>query len=203
MLAATVALGAISISGLVGLLSEQNALATAQRSGSDSVEVLSAAKVLLSRAQSDQSLALVNRGTDQTDPLDFAAVMRELAPSQASGGLLGEVSALAARTRTTAAARRFAGDFAAYRTETARVDGFENGGLIDRAIAAAPAAGATSDRLSNNLAAQIAAAQQRFTRAAADATSAVSGLELAIPLITALAAALALLGLRQRINEYR
>ena len=38
---------------------------------------------------------------------------------------------------------------------------------------------------------------------AADASSDLSGLALAIPLITILAAVLALLGLRQRINEYR
>ena len=41
--------------------------------GSDSVELLSAATVLLSRAQGDLSLALVNRGTDETDPLDFTS----------------------------------------------------------------------------------------------------------------------------------
>jgi hypothetical protein len=57
--------------------------------------------------------------------------------------------------------------------------------------------------LSHDLAQQTAAAQGRFTRAAADATSSLGGLAFAVPLITALAAALALVGLRQRINEYR
>jgi hypothetical protein len=57
--------------------------------------------------------------------------------------------------------------------------------------------------LSHDLAEQTAAAQERFTQAAADATSALGGLGVAIPLITTLAALLALVGLRRRINEYR
>ena len=62
----------LGLGASIGLISEQNSLATAQRQGSDSVEVLSAANVLLSRAQGDLSLTLVNRGTDATDPDDFA-----------------------------------------------------------------------------------------------------------------------------------
>ena len=79
----------------------------------------------------------------------------------------------------------------------------EDGGQLTRAILLAPQASAISEQLSRDLAQQTDAAQGRFTRAAADATSALSGLAFAIPLITVLAAALALVGLRQRINEYR
>ena len=50
------------------------------RRNSDAVETLAATKVLLSRAQSDQSLTLVNRGSDETDPADFKAVTKALAP---------------------------------------------------------------------------------------------------------------------------
>ena len=61
------------------MVRSQNDLAAAQRHGSDSVELLSTADVLLSRAQGDLSLTLVNRGTDTTDPLDFkAAIARAL-----------------------------------------------------------------------------------------------------------------------------
>jgi hypothetical protein len=66
-----------------------------------------------------------------------------------------------------------------------------------------PAVSAISDRLSGRLVTEIAVAQNRFATSAADASSALSGLAPAIPLITVLAAALSLLGLRQRINEYR
>jgi hypothetical protein len=203
MLVGTVALTAILVWGVIGLVAEQNALATAQRHGSDSVEVLSATAVLLSRAQGDQSLTLVNRGTDETDPLDFTAVMHKLAPSHAGGGLIGKASALAHPAGTSGSARQFDADFAAYRAKTAQINNLEDTGQLGTAIDLAPAAGAISDRLSTELIRQIAAAQRRFTRAATDAHSALDGLWLAIPLVTAIAAALCVLGLRRRINEYR
>lgn len=200
-LLATVLLAAVSAWAIVGLIGEQNSLATAQRS-SDSVEVLSATSVLLSRAQSDQSLTLANRGSDQTDPADFLAVMRTLAPQ---AGLLGEVTILAGQSRTTAAAKQLTAEFASYQAETAKLAGLETKGQILEAIRLASSASATSiaERMSANLADQITAAQGRFSSAAAAAGSSLSGLSLAIPLLAALAAVFALTGLSQRLGEYR
>lgn len=200
MLVATVAVAAVSVWGVVGLLNEQNSLATAQQDGSDSVEVLSAATVMQSRAQSDLSLSVVNRGTDETDALDFLAVKPVLGP------LVGEVSALARRTGTTAAANRFDSDYASYQsTATLIADDEKLGQLTGAAgaLALEPSAARISDQVSTDLTGQISAAQTRFAHAAADATSALDGLSVAIPVITVLAAVAALLGLRQRINEYR
>ncbi len=200
-LLATVVLAAVSIWAVVGLIGEQSALASARR-GSDAVEVLSATRVLLSRAQSDQSLTLVNRGSDETDPADFAAVMRELAPN---GGLLGGVSALARRTGTSSPAHRLTTEFASYQAETTQITMLESNGRILDAIRRASAASASSiaDRLNAGIAGQITNAQGRFMSAAAAAASSLSGLSVAIPVLTALAAALALIGLRQRLSEYR
>ncbi len=200
MVVATIAVAAVSVWGIVGLVSAQNALRTAQRNGSDSVEALSAATVLLSRAQGDLSLTIVNRGTDEVDPADFTVVRHVL---EGPGGVIAEIATLAQRTGTTAAAQKFDADYAAYRAKALYVAGLESGGQLIPAIAAAPQASAISETLSNDLARQITAAQGRFTRAAQDATSSLAGLAFAIPLITALAAVLALIGLRQRINEYR
>jgi hypothetical protein len=200
MVVATVAVAAVSVWGIVGLISAQNALETAQRNGSDSVEALSAATVLLSRAQGDLSLTLVNRGTDVIDPADFDAVSVVL---ERHGGLIAELSALARRTGTTTATRRFDGDYAAYQAKARQLTRLENRGQLKAAIKFAPQASDISERMSHGLAQQIDAAQTRFTRAAADATSSLTGLTLAIPLITALATVLMLVGLRLRINEYR
>jgi hypothetical protein len=200
MVVATVAVAGVSVWGVVALIGTQNALRTAQRNGSDSVEALSAATVLLSRAQGDLSLALVSRGTDTSDPLDFAAVTRVL---ERPGGVIAEISALAHRTRTTAAAEAFDVEYTAYQAKATQVAKLEDGGRLTDAINVAPQASTISEQMSHNLAEQIDAAQARFSRAAADATSSLGGLAFAIPLITALAAVLALVGLRQRINEYR
>jgi predicted hotdog family 3-hydroxylacyl-ACP dehydratase len=200
MVVATVVVAGVSAWGIVGLLSAQNALKNAERNGSDSVEALSAATVLLSRAQGDLSLAIVNRGTDTADPNDFKVVRRVL---ERPGGVIAEISALAGRTGTPAAAQQFDREYAAYQAKTRELTGLEDGGQLTDAIALAPQASAISEELSHGLAQQIDAAQARFKRAAADATSAFDGLAFAIPLIIALAAVLALIGLRQRINEYR
>jgi hypothetical protein len=183
MLIATIAVAAVSVWAFVAVTSEQNALAAAQRKGSDSVETLSASKVLLSRAQGDLSLTLVNRGNDTTDPNDFKAVKRALETSDLAPGLRS--------------------GFASYWVAAERLQQVEGRGGLETAIEQAPGVAAISQRLSGQLTDQIGAAQGRFTQAANDAASSLSGLWLAIPLITVLAAALAFFGLRQRINEYR
>jgi hypothetical protein len=197
MLVATLAVAAVSVWGAVGLVNEQSSLSTAQQKGSDSVEVLSAATVLQSRAQSDLALTLVNRGTDQTDSTDFNSVQPVL------GNLVGEISALARRTDRRAAAGRFDVDYASYVAQANVIKHLEQEGRLPEALAHEPATAQISDQLSTDLRQQIGAAQGRSARAAADATSALSGLSVAIPLVAVLAAVAALLGLRQRINEYR
>ena len=86
--------------GIVGLTGEQSALARAQRDGSDSVEILSATRILASRAQSDESLALVSRGGDAKPSADFDAVMQALDPTAAEASLAA-VAAQAQRTGRT------------------------------------------------------------------------------------------------------
>jgi hypothetical protein len=201
MLASTAVLMAVSVWAIDGLIGEQNSL-TSARHESDSVEVLSAGSVLLSRAQSDQSLTLVNRGSDEVDPADFAAVMRALSPAS---GLLGEVSVLAGQTHSTPAADRLGNEFASYRAETTKTNELLSGGRTLDAIREGSSASSISaaDRLSADLAAQLRAAQGRFMSDAGDASSSLSGLSIAIPVLTALAAGLALIGLRARLGEYR
>lgn len=183
MLVATVLLAAVSVWALIGATSEQNSLASAQRNGSDSLEALSAANVLLSRAQGDLSITLVNRGTDATDPLDFKAVAEELTTSPIAAG--------------------FRSRFVAYRAAADRIQQLESQGGLVPAIRQLQPVATMSQQLSDQLDGEIAAADVRFKHAASDAASALSGLGLAIPLITVLVAVLSLLGLRQRINEYR
>jgi hypothetical protein len=207
MVVATIVLVAATVWGLVGMIGAQNALVRAQRDGSDPVEALSATRVLLSRAQTDESLILAGRGTDETDPLDFPAVMAALAPARARGGLLGEVAVLERRTGRAEAARRIEAEFADYRAEATSVLALEASGqtptAIHAAVAAAANPGSPSDELIATLNAQLNAAQRRFAGAASDATSSLTGLALGISVLTAVAALLALLGLQQRLGEYR
>ena len=195
MVLATVALAGVSAWAVIGLISEQNSLATAQRQGSDSVELLSAANVLLSRAQGDLSLALVSRGTDATDTEDF---LRGQAGARAAR--CKRLSALARRNPASAPPRPDYPLDQAMIQPTTRVTAVSS----DPAIALEPNPRATCPTPSARGSTRGSPPPRRASRhAAADASSALGGLALAIPLITALAAVLALLGLRQRINEYR
>jgi hypothetical protein len=204
---ATLLVLALSVWGFLSLLSEQNGLATAQLNGSDPVEVLSAMRILASRAQSDESLTLVARGGDQQLPRDFDAAMAALMPGNGQGGVLGEIEALSRRTGTDAAAAGLAITLNAYRAHHAQISALEGNGHFDQAIAlavrSAQSQASPADRLSTDLTAQIDFAQRRFAQAAAGADSSLAGLSVAIPALTLIAAVLALLGLRQRISEYR
>jgi hypothetical protein len=204
MLLATLLIAVLSAWAVVGLIEERNALIRAQRNGSDSVEVLTASRVLLARARSDQSLTLVSRGSDEISPADFDKVMNVLSPQ---GGMIGEAAPLAARAGKGQDAQRLAQEFAAYRAQAAQVTRVQESGRIGDAIHLAVADAASprspSTRLGFDLEHQADAAQTRFDQHSADAGSALSGLEVALPVLAAVAAILALAGLRQRAIEYR
>jgi hypothetical protein len=201
MVAGTIVLLGVSIWAVVGLLNEQSSLSSARRA-SDSVEVLSATSVLLSRAQSDQSLTLVNRGSDKVDPLDFKQVMSYL---DGTSGLVATAAQRARAAGEAASADALTGGFDQYRTLNGQISGYEDQGLTGQAIATAsgPRATAVTSGLSADLNGQIASAQRRFGTNARAATSSLSGLSIAIPLLTLVAAILAVLGLRRRLEEYR
>jgi hypothetical protein len=208
MVIATSLVAAVGIWGVIGMVGERNALAKAQRDGSDQVEVLSAARILVSRAQSDESLTLIARGGDTTDQTDFAAVAQALGQPNGDSGLVGEIRSLAQRTGTEGAASEFDSALGSYLAQHARIAALADQGQTSLAneVAVGPAGGSgvsPADRVGADLASQIGAAQTRFERAAADAGSSLDGLALAIPVVFVLAALLSLYGLRMRQLEYR
>jgi hypothetical protein len=204
LVVATLMILALSAWSLSGLAGEQSKLSAAQRDGSDAVEVLSAARILALREQADESLALVAHGGSPNYLTDFASVSKVLAPA---GGLLGQAGTLAKGQGSSSAVSRLDTTFAQYQGVHRQVAALEASGNSRGAIKLAVGSAATeivlSDRLNSDVVAQIDSAQARFTRSAHEATSAVGGLELAIPLLIAGAGLLALLGLQQRASEYR
>jgi hypothetical protein len=188
-------------------VSEQNALSSAQRSGSDSVLVLSTARILASRAQSDEGLALIARGGGDQNLADFAVQVKALGGTDAQGGLLREAKAISRRSGSTAVVDALSVRLAAYLAAHRRVAAHEADG--DFAGAARVAVGKRSkeisaaDAMASTFARTIDAAQADFTRAASEAESALNGLAIGIPILVTALVLLVLYGLRQRINEYR
>ena len=189
-------------------------LLQAQRSGSDPVELLTAARILASRAQANESIALSARGSGEGEPnladvdRGFLAVVKpipallEQARSSAAGASDGAASTVAVAAIVRAYER--------YRAAHDRVVRAEREGDFSAAVRLAvqsqlgrPSTKDAATRLNSALDQGITIAQEDFGRRAADALSALDGLPAAIPLLTALAALLALSGVRERLEEYR
>ena len=204
---ATALVVALGVWMTVGLIREQDALGRAQRTGSDPVQVLSATRILMLRAQGDEGLALAARGGDEASLADFETVARRLGAAGEPASLLGEAARVAAGSSAAAATQRLSASFVRYRTIHRRIVALETNGRFNDAVGLAvgnPARELSlADALNSELARQISTAQEHFHSAAADATSALDGLWLAIPLFSLLVASLALYGVLQRLREYR
>ena len=204
LLAATALVAALGIWVGVGLSRQQDALSSAQRKGSDAVQLLSASRVLALRAQRDDSLALVGRGSDTTSLPDFDRTMIALRGEPAGGGLLGDAQRAARRSGTDGSMAGVHASLAGFERAHSRVAARELGGRYTRAVTTY-----IDDEL--HQARQLDAAleggsrtaQQRFAAEAASSGSAVRGMWFGIPLLALLSGALAVLGLAYRIREYR
>src|SRR4051794_3466856 len=201
---ATVLVAAVGIWIGLGLSGEQNGLAAAQREGSDAVQLLSASRVLALRAQRDESLSLIGRGSDTTSLPDFERTMIALRGKRADDGLLGEAERVAQRSERAGSMNGVRASLAAFERAHARVAARERLGdytgavrtYIDDELRQAR-------RLDAALESGTLAGQHRFATNADKANSSVRGVEFGIPLLTLAIAALAFLGLSYRIREYR
>lgn len=217
---ATTALVALLAWTLVAFAVQQRALAEAQRTGSDPVELLTAARILASRAQANESIALSARGGGEGEPRladvdrGFQAVVKPIGsdrsgPARGSGGLLHEAAVIAGD-----ATDRIDAIYDAYRAYLAshrRVVDEAARGDFTRAVKLAvrsrtdgtPSTKRAAEVLNDGLQREVRFAQGRFEREAARAESALGGLRVAIPGLTIACVLLALLGVRQRLEEYR
>jgi hypothetical protein len=198
---ATVVVIALAAWLVAGLASEQNRLSAAQRKGSDSVQMLSAIRDLALRAQRDDGLVLIGRGSDTTSGKDSDAALGALLGGQ---GLLAIAQPIEHRSESRAAVRSVRRDLLAFNAAHRRVAASENLGDYARAVGIYEAVEAPrADTLNRTLSRQTAAAQRRFAADAQAATSATGGMKVGVPLLALGLAALAVVGLAARIREYR
>jgi hypothetical protein len=204
LLLATVLVVGLGLWVGVGLSDGHRALSAAQHKGSDAVQLLSASRVLALRAQRDDSLALVGRGSDTTSLPDFERTMVALRGKQAGGGLLGEARRVALRSGTAGTMAGVGAWLAGFERTHGRVAARVNQGDYTGAVHTY----VTDElrqarRLDTALERGRQAAQQRFASNADRASSDLRGTWLGIPLLALAVAALAVLGLSYRIREYR
>jgi hypothetical protein len=201
---------------LVAFALQESRLLRAQRAGSDPIELLTAARILALRAQADESTALAARGggagESRLSDVDrgFKALTRPIGrdragPARGSGGLL---DVAAGRGNRSAAIDAIYAAYRSYLAAHRRVVEQETRGDFSTAVKLAVGPGQRSTQragaaLNAALDREVDVAQARFDDSAARADAALGGLALGIPVLTALCAVLALLGLRQRLREYR
>ena len=189
---------------VVRFTSEQDALVRAQQHGSDEMEVLSSARILTLRAQSDEQLALAERSTTSSYVTDFDTFSARLGGTDGTGGLLGNPRTLAARTGSEAHVDALADDFARFMTLHNDVrEKDENGSYNDAVGLAIGDEAQVVAQLDAGLSDEIARAERRLDDGAADARGGFGALAVGIPLLAVLAAVLVLVGLQRRIGEYR
>ena len=203
--AATVLTVVLMVWSLVAFAASATRLREARTRGSDPVQLLSSARILLSRATADENLALVARGSGSQYLADFDAVTAELGSAGGSSGLLAEAEHSVPAPASGAAVT---GPYAAFLAAHTSIVGAAGGGQFATAVAVATGTGPTdqltaASQVSGALSDRIVAAQKVFDVKAAAGAHDLSRLGIGLLVLLVLAAGLSIAGLQQRINEYR
>jgi hypothetical protein len=202
---------------LVAFAAQKRETAHAQHAGSVPVKLLTLTRSHVARAQASESVALADRGAGASQSkladldVPFQALTRPISsgrggPARGSGGLLDQAAVTGHRTAAIdaiyAAYRQYLG---AHRLVVEQ----EIRGNFKRAVRLAvgkkrsPSTKRTAAKLNRALDREVAAAEGRFHQFTSRSQAKLGGLATGIPLLTALSALLALLGVRQRLKEYR
>jgi hypothetical protein len=216
-LASAVLLG-LMVWVLVAFTIQKRETALARSTGSQPVRFLTATRSQAARAQADESVVLSNRTAgSQVQPSTVDNRFRALTspigsnrpgPASGTGGLLAQAAGTGHSAR---AIDKIYGAYRRYRVAHNRVLAQERGGDFDAARRLATgknrSAGASTTRtaaaLNKVLDDQVEVAQRRFRQHTSGAQGALDGLANGIPLLATLSALLALLGVRERLQEYR
>jgi hypothetical protein len=203
LVGATLLVLVLLIGALAQYTSSRDALARAQQEGSDTVQLLAAARILTLRASADESFALIERGTGQAFLDDFDVVATRVAGEEGNGGLLARAKDGAVSDATDGIQAVQAG-FTDFRATDARVRAADESGSYQDAVALSTGDQVTKVRnLDDAYRSEIGAARARLEQHATDARSGFDVLAIGIPLLLLAAAGLVLLGLERRIAEYR
>jgi len=205
LLVASLIVAILLVWSLIRFNNEQDALVTAQRNGSDAVQVLSSSRFLALQAQANANLALAERGTGQAYRTEFDRLMGNLCGDKTCrAGLLAYAHHVADRTGSASDVASIQDDAAKFWKTANDVTDLDNQGLYKNAVDLAVGDQAdASQKLDASIANESEQAQARFDRAAGDARSGFALLAVALTLGLLLAAVLVLVGLQPRIGEYR
>jgi hypothetical protein len=189
---------------LVAFGSQQSDLVGAQRHGSDAVQVLAATRILALRIHNDDNLVLIERGGGEQYLADYEVMAARIGDQQGHGGLLDRAGQIAARSGSTERVDDLRARYADVTTAHDAVRKADDDGHYEDALAIANQEKAPAvDAFDRDIGIEIARARVELDQRAVDARSGFDVLLIVIPVLTAGAALLVLVGLQRRIGEYR
>jgi hypothetical protein len=177
---------------------QQRHLHQAQVGGSDAVQVLSQARILGLRAQGDESLALVARGSGDQYVADFKSVTDKLGGTDGSTGLIGEVQRIDGQSTDVKLLPSRYQQYLQAHQQVQSAPGFDQ--AVEVATGEEVARFGSFD---SAISSEITATQDTFTAHASSARHDLRNLTIGIAVLLVVGGLLALFGLQQRINEYR
>ena len=184
----------------IGAASE---LSSARDDGSAQVDLIAQARITALQARADEALTLVARGSGDAFEKDFQDRMKTLAGDR---GELAQALVAATDSDVRTSLNQANTELAAWRTQHAQMRTLDDGGQYPEAVALAvgdKGTSATFGQLDTNLGDAIAKADSAFRTHASSAGDVMTATAVGWALLTLVAVAGLVLGLRQRIAEYR
>jgi hypothetical protein len=208
LVAASVLVVVLGASLVTSFLVEQHRLEAARHPASDLVGALSSARVLALRAESDDSLALVARGSGDQYRADFDATVQKLGGRSGMSGSLGAATTLAGSSDTSDVVAEARKGYRDYLDVHGRIIQLQDSGQFDEAVTRATGRSdgdelPTLTRFDKSLREAISQSEAQFRSDASGARDVLRFLVIAVPMLAIACGALVLFGLQLRINEYR
>jgi hypothetical protein len=182
-------------------------LNASDRDGSGQVEVLAQARIAALQARADEALTLVARGSGGAFEDDFNTNMTTLAGEDGQGGLLARAQNDATDPAVSDALADAVSAVTEWRTVHTTLRGLDDAGqypdAVKLAIGTDGSSAAAFNRVDDRLAAAIATASRAFDEGADSAGGALVATGFGWSVLTLVLVAGVVVGLQQRIAEYR
>ena len=193
---------------LIATIGVQTNVNQSRESGSEGADQLAQARLATLTARSDETLTLVARGSGSAFEEDYVKVAEKLGGEDGTGGLLGEARSGAisdeVRGHVDDAQQAWQSWRTVHQEIRAKDDNGDYAGAVELTIGAADdGAAARFDEVDSGLQEAFTLTQQRFTDEVSQASNAVTGTVLGVIVLAVLMAAGAVVGIWQRLKEYR
>ncbi|MCE7005459.1 hypothetical protein LWC34_21895 [Kibdelosporangium philippinense] len=209
LLVSTIAVGIGLIWGVAAGWVSAAAVGSARDDGSQQVDVLVQARIVALKCRADETLTLVARG----DGAMYEKEWQELAPTisgkgNADADLLVKAREAATDSAISGQVRGAIDNVQAWQEAHRQLRELDDGGQYDKAVDMAignkdNSAAVAFNKLDENLSGAIQKGREKFVEATSSAENALIGLVPGVAVLALIGAGGALVGIRQRLREYR